>query len=123
MNSTGIGARLIASGTSSVAGDDLILHVSQARANAFGMFLQGTNLIGAPFKDGILCAGSPTRRLGVFQLDAEGGADSSAISVVTAGNVSPGQTRYYQCWFRDGHGASVCGYDSNLSGAVQVDWQ
>jgi len=50
-------------------------------------------------------------------------ASVRAYSIVTEGGVSPGDTRYYQSWFRDGGGLSVCGLNSNLTNGLQVDWQ
>jgi plastocyanin len=122
LNSSGVGARLSASGSASVAADDLVLSVDQARAGQPGLFLQGTVEIAVPFKDGLLCVGSPTERLEVVFLDAAG-AGKSAQSVVTTGAVAAGQTRTYQFWFRDGGGLSVCGAGSNFSNALNIVWQ
>ena len=123
INSTGGGGVLTAGGTNSVLADDLVLQAAQCRAGEFGMFLQGGSLINSPFKDGLLCMGHPTQRLGFIQLDAAGAGDSSSYSIVSKGGVAPGDTRYYQFWFRDGYGASVCGFDSNLTSGLKVVWQ
>ena len=48
---------------------------------------------------------------------------SAGISIVTEGNVLPGQTRYYQFWFRDGNGIGACGFASNLTNGLEVNWQ
>ena len=120
-NSTGVGGRLAASGSALVSNDDLVLHASQCRPNRNGVFLQGTTAIAAPFKDGILCMGNPTERLEFITLDAAGNGSSTA-SIVTEGLVTPGVTRYYQFWFRDGGGQSVCGQNSNLTSGLRVDW-
>ncbi|MCA8978810.1 MAG: VCBS repeat-containing protein [Planctomycetes bacterium] len=122
LNSSGLGARLSASGSASVAADDLVLHADQARAGQPGLFLQGAVQIALPFKDGLLCVGNPTERLEVVFLDGAG-AGQSAQSIVTNGVVSPGQTRTYQLWFRDGGGLSVCGAGSNFSQALNIVWQ
>ena len=83
---------------------------------------QGTTTISLPFKDGTLCVGAPTQRLQMVSLDGSGSA-SSTISIVTKGSVSAGQTRTYQFWFRDGGPGSVCGFDSNLTHAIEVPWE
>ena len=119
-NSTGVGAILTASGTNMVANDDLVLEVSQARPNKNGVFLQGGSLVSNPFNDGILCVGNPTERLEFTTLDATGSVSSTA-SIVTEGNVSVGQTRYYQFWFRDGMGP--CATGSNQTNGYEIVWQ
>ena len=86
-------------------------------------FVQGEGLMEMPFKDGLLCTANPTERLGYTLLDAAGSGSSAAFSIVTEGNVSVGDTRYYQFWFRDGGGLSVCGLNSNLTSGLRINWQ
>ena len=50
------------------------------------------------------------------------GSGSTEGSIVTQGKVNPGDTRYYQQWFRDPNGFSPCGSGSNFTNAVRVDW-
>ncbi|MCA8981866.1 MAG: FG-GAP repeat protein [Planctomycetes bacterium] len=120
-NSQGLGAVLAANGSASVATDDLVFAVDQARPGAPGIFIQGTVLVTIPFKDGILCMGNPTERLEVIFLSATG-TGNSAESVVSNCNVLPGQTRYYQFWYRDPQ-VSPCGTGSNFTNGLTVDWQ
>ncbi len=117
---SGTGAKLIATGSSSVVANDLQLIVIQAQALQTSILLQGASLIASPFKDGLLCAGSPSVRIETVNLDGAG-IGRTTSSIATVGGVSPGQTRYYQHWFRDPV-TSACGQGSNLSQAIQVDW-
>lgn len=120
-NSTGSGAVLTASGSNVFANDDLALHVAGARPSQPGMALQGGALTPQLFRDGVLCLGPPTERIEVILLDASG-SGSTSVSIATKGGIAgPGTTAYYQVWFRDPQ-LSVCGTGSNLSQALQVDW-
>ena len=119
-NSQGHGAILTATGSGTVAGDDAVFSVTQGRAGQTSMLIQGQQAVVIPFKDGILCMGNPTYRLEPITLDATGSASSSS-SIVTEGNVAPGQTRNYQLWYRD-PSISPCGTGSNFTNALQIAW-
>ena len=120
-NSQGRGALLRATGSNTVSGDNLMLHVEGARPSQPGMIVQGESLMATPFKDGILCTGNPTERIEVVTLDANGEGATSG-SIVDAGNVAgPGFVRFYQFWYRD-PAISICGSGSNFSSGLRVDW-
>lgn len=120
-NSTGVGAKLTTTGSLSFAADDLVLNISQARPFQPAVFVQGATSLSLPFKDGKLCVGSPTERLEIGFLSSHGTL-SSAGSLVTNGNVpGPGETRYYQAWYRDPV-VSVCGTGSNFTSGVIIEW-
>jgi hypothetical protein len=119
-NSQGYGAVLAAAGSGTVAGDDAVFSISQGRANQTSMLIQGQQSVVIPFKDGILCMGNPTYRLEPITLDSNGDGVSTS-SIVTGGNVLPGQTRNYQVWYRD-PAISPCGTGSNLTNGLQIAW-
>ncbi len=120
-NSTGRGARLVASGQAVVGADSLQLVVLGAREETPGIFLQGNLELGVPFRDGILCVTHETERLEIVVVD-EAGAGGSTLELSVAGHVEAGDTRVYQFWYRDA-ATGPCGTGSNLSGALQVHWQ
>lgn len=123
-NSTGQGALLTASGSSSVAASDLVLRGSQLVPNTPGLYFQGTILggggNGTAFGDGLLCANGMIQRLEV-RISSPLGASQTTVNVVAEGSVSAGQTRFYQLWYRNTVG-SPCGQQFNTSNAYRVDW-
>ena len=126
-NSTGKGALLEGSGTSSWGADDLVLTTSDMPANKFGLsFMSLTMGNPATLGDGLRCVGGQIKRLGVNGTGA-GGSFSIGPGLVqyTQGTPNPGDdiqvgdTWHFQTWFRDVN-SSPCGNGSNLSSAWSV---
>ncbi len=120
-NSMGHGALLSATGSNVVANDDLVITMAQGPPNEPSVLVQGGSLISVPFKDGILCVSAPVQMLEFVTLDASG-AGSVTVPVGGAGGALPGDTLYYQQWYRDPGGVSPCGQGSNFSHGLEVRW-
>ena len=124
MNGSGLGGKLDTSGTSNTSDNSFILRGSQMTPSQPGLYFQGNNAInsgnGNPFGDGLRCAGGGVRRLQVRFADATGSSETS-ISISSSGNVSPGDVKRYQCWYRDPI-TSFCGFGFNLTNGVEVTW-
>ena len=125
-NDTGSGAVLSGSGSASILADDLVLSATNLTPGP-GLFFQGNNAVnsgnGNPFGDGLRCTGGSVRRLQVrFANSGNGFTTQTSISIATSGNVSAGQTKRYQYWYRDS-GTSPCGSLFNLTNGHELVWQ
>ncbi len=49
------------------------------------------------------------------------GSASSGVGLSAGDGSAPGQTRYYQLWYRD-PAPGVCGGGFNLSNGLAIDW-
>ena len=125
-NSTGDGAHLSGSGSSSVSADTLVLSAEGLPQNRSGIIFRGTTqLTGTPFNDGQRCVGGSIRR-GIVRNSGQAGVISEGPGYIAATNAnSPpalrilsGQTWNFQCWYRDN--AGPCGTGANLSNGVSV---
>ena len=121
-NSTGHGALLLGSGTTSVLADDLELAAAQMRPGQPALLFVGDNAVnggdGLPFGDGLRCAGAGVRRLGVRVADGSGAA-SWGPGLQAAGAWRAGDTRRFQAWYRDPN-ISPCGSGFNLSHGYEL---
>jgi len=121
------GARLLGSGVASVSADTLVLHGQATEPWQYGLYFQANNDLspGVAWGDGLRCAGGNLRRLGTRLADASGSSDTSGYAnpiAVIAGNVSAGDTKYYQLWYRTPL-TTVCGYFFNQTNGYRVTWQ
>jgi len=121
------GCNLFATGIPSVSADTIVLHGDSAVPSQFGLYFQGdvplnpgTNCV--IFGDGLRCAGVNVRRLQTIQASLTGGPGSSSTTVCIscAGGVLPGDTKYYQLWYRDPGGPCNSGF--NLSNGLAITW-
>ena len=120
------GAQLIGSGFASVSADTLVLTTTHLEPNNSGLYFQAENDLspGVLWGDGLRCAGGNLKRLQVRFADALGSSATTIGISTKAGNVSPGDRKYYQCWYRTvvnppcGAGVS----DFNSSNGYAVTW-
>jgi CubicO group peptidase (beta-lactamase class C family) len=123
-NSTQRGARALASGSASLTGDDLYLHVRGLPGERSALVFMGTGLVTTPLDSGVRCAGGVLYRF-PRQFSSPGGSlfqgpivSQAAQRFADGGGLAPGVTRYFQTWYRDFPGA--CGAPSNLSNTLSV---
>ena len=112
VNSSGLGALLVASGVPSVTADTLRFDVTGATPTSFASLVSGQNALnggnGNPAFDGLRCVGGSLVRHGTRALDFDGnnaapwGAPGGpAGGLLAQGGFSAGQTRYFQVFFRE----------------------
>ena len=127
-NSTGQGAVLFSSGSSSCVTNDFKLETRFMPHNVPGIYFMGGLANQAPFADGQLCiaAGAtgifryaPAQTTGPNGFMALGpGVVGLSQVFATPGQIGPGETWHFQTWFRDPSGP--CGNGSNTSNAVRM---
>lgn len=124
LNSAGLGAVLSHSGSPSVSAHDLVLTTTLAIPGKPCIYYQGTSPTGTLKKtllsDGLLCIGGSFKKLQSVT-SGIGGMSSTSTDIATKGLAQPGDTLYYQAWYRD-IAQSPCGYGENRSNALEVLW-
>ena len=120
------GAQLSGSGVASLSADTVVLATTGLEPSNSGLYFQANNDLspGAIWGDGLQCAGGQLKRLGVRFADGAGYSDTSGYTLpvsVLAGNITAGDTKYYQCWYRNPNG-SPCGSDFNASNGLAITW-
>ena len=124
------GAKLTATGEASLSDDTLVLATYHLEPNNAGLYFQADNDLspGLVWGDGLRCAGGNLLRLGVRFANASGYSDTSGFPLpisVWVGNIQPGDTKYYQCWYRT-QAYPPCGLglnDFNSSNGYAITWQ
>lgn len=127
-NSTGVGAKIFATGTAQTSLDTLQLQVDGVPAGASVMFFQGTTKqasgYGASFGDGVRCVGGTGIRLRVktatFGSVVFPAAGEPRVSVTGMVPTSGGQ-RFYQAWYRN-NGTFCTTATFNLTNGYEIAW-
>jgi len=123
-NSFGPGEQISASGTTSVAANDMALTATAGVPSEFGLFYYGTAAINVLFGDGFRCVGGLTYRLNPPQTADIFGDTSRALDFNAApmnaggGMVIAGSTWHFQHWYRDPGGPGGTGF--NLSDGLSA---
>ncbi len=123
-NSAGLGAALVARGTTQISANDLRLELSYAPAATTAILVQGIASAATPVGNGTLCLGTPLFRIGLGTTDALGragwdldfGHPSAAGAAILAGS-----SWSFQAGFRDANGSPGAGL--NFSGSLEVHFQ
>lgn len=125
-NSTGAGARLDSTGSSSIYMDNMVLKTTDMPLNKFGMYFLGNGSANAFVADGVRCVGgSWIRRFPAMSTGSTGSFSMGPGMINTIetqwgpGLIAPGTTMYFQSWGRDIK-QSPCGSGSNLSNGLAV---
>lgn len=125
VNSTGVGALLWGTGSSSWGVDDLVLTTTNMPVNKFGLSFMSRDFVNPmALGDGLRCVGGAIKRLGVQGTGTTGsfsigpGLVSYTQSTGTpTDDIAIGETWHFQTWFRENPGSSACGGGSNLANA------
>lgn len=123
------GAQLTGEGIPSVSDDNVILTTTGMDPGNSGLYFQANDQIGGGggvfFGDGLRCAGGILIRLQVRASNGAG-ASSTTVTISDKGGAAAGDTKRYQCWYRDTSGLQPCGagvYDFNLSNGFEITWR
>ncbi|MCP3919293.1 MAG: hypothetical protein GY711_27455 [bacterium] len=115
-NSTGRPAEISASGSTSIADNDLLLRVEGMPVGEFFVFVHGPTPIQAPFGNGFLCVSGHSiierPRLsiaGIVELPVDMNENGIFVG-----------THNFQCWFRD---RTAEGMQHDASNAIAIEFQ
>jgi hypothetical protein len=106
-NSTGNAASMSASGSGSIAAEDLTLFAEDLAANQNGLFFYGPNQASAPFGNGLRCIAGGASGIGRLPIVNSGssGVLTHAVDYDTppsaSTQITAGSTWNFQAWFRD----------------------
>jgi len=110
-SSAGPGAVISASGSTSIAANDLELEVSGAPPVQSGLFYYGSTRLQIPFGEGLRCVGGSIFRLNPPLLTDALGRAVRAIDYTDppspAGQISAGARWHFQFWYRDPAGGGA----------------
>ncbi|MBI5363885.1 MAG: hypothetical protein HZA53_11950 [Planctomycetes bacterium] len=121
------GARMLGTGTASIATDDLVLTIDRLPANGSALLFRSTSADGANpavFQDGFLCLQTPYVRTRLIPANAAGvaqfGPGLVAPTQPTFRPILAGQTWHFQVWYPEAPGLGNCGTGSNVSNGYSV---
>lgn len=106
-NSTGVGALLSGTGTTSVATDDLVIDSINLPPSTMGLYFMGGTQTQVAFGDGLRCIASPSYRLGIVGAGAGGtsvfgpGIVERSCLIGPAACIAAGSTWNFQHWYRN----------------------
>jgi len=118
VNSSGGPAIISATGSASIAANDLVLQAAPVPASSTGLFYFGPTATQVTFGNGFRCVTGTIRRLGI--VPASGGALTRVIDNAvppSAGVLVAGSTWRFQAWFRD---VAAGGSNFNLSNGLRI---
>lgn len=126
LNSTGLGSRLNAAGSSSVALDELRFEVRDMQPGRSAILFMGAGVGQSVLGDGlrvVTAASSGYYRYSVRTAGPDGSFQlanviSHSQSFAPPGRIQPGSVWNFQCWHRDP--AGPCNRGTNLTNAVEV---
>jgi len=124
-----LGAQMWATGLHSP--DTVKLWSTGELPTSLGVFMQckNNNVTGVVFGDGLRCATGTLKRL--YTKNAVTGSSSAPTageypitvrSELLGDIILPGESRYYQRYYRDNHPAFCNGLGFNVTNAVRIDW-
>lgn len=123
-NSSGGGGALAATGSASIAADDLRLSgthlIPTESAFLFSADVALNSCLGRSFGDGLRCAGLNLIRLESKVSDRNGAVTFGPGLIALESGPSPGTERRYQLWYRDPTGP--CGAGFNLTNGFAVTY-
>lgn len=141
VNSAGTSALLFDTGRAAISGDSLRFRVEDATPNSFGILVSAQNKlpnqgpcapgsgVTSPVIDGLRCVGGGLIRHGARATNSTGGIGignngwgpphGPSGGLVQQGGFSAGQTRHFQCFYRDNVDAG-CMRGQNTTNAISV---
>lgn len=116
------GSRLVAGGSASLAAQDLSMEAFGMPPGVPALLFAGTQGLGQgiPFQDGLLCVGGIIRRFPGQAATPQGNARWQGVGS-GLGALAPGDTRYFQVWYRVPT-AKCGGAAANLSNGFVLDF-
>ncbi len=124
VNTSGVGAYLTATGSTSVSSGDLAFRATHLPTSSLSLLVISANQRNIPFDDGRLCVGPYMHRLRSHLNGGQAGEvvfDNLYTIYATYGVVlNAGETWNAQVWYRDSSHQGVCGGRANLTNAYTV---